>query len=175
MNIQDLINEGVESFANKEFDEAIAKLDQALGEIEDKNRQIQEQIEIQSGLGRCYFEQAKQAKGKESEQLFRRAVEHFQQQLSLTKQLTNQQNRLQKQLYSRSWLGGCYLGQAEKAKGKKSEELFGQAVKHFQQYLKLAKQLTDEQNSLQKQNKAQSWLGPLLFRAGEASRRQGSG
>lgn len=159
MNIQDLINEGVESFANKEFDEAIAKLDQALGEIEDKNRQIQEQIEIQSGLGRCYFEQAKQAKGKESEQLFRRAVEHFQQQLSLTKQLTNQQNRLQKQLYSRSWLGGCYLGQAEKAKGKKSEELFGQAVKHFQQYLKLAKQLTDEQNSLQKQNKAQSWLG----------------
>ena len=37
MNVQDLINEGVELFKNEKFDEAIEKLNQALDGIEDKN------------------------------------------------------------------------------------------------------------------------------------------
>lgn len=83
MDTLDLIKEGVALFKNKKFDEAIEKLNQALGKIEDKNSQIEEQNEIQAGLGRCYFEQAMKAKGKESEQLFEQAVEHHQQQLRL--------------------------------------------------------------------------------------------
>ena len=159
MNVQDLINEGIELFKNKKFDEAIEKLNQALDGIEDKNNQIQEQNDIQFFLGRCYLEQAKQAKGKESEQLFEQAVEHHQQQLSLAEQLADKQNSLQEQSNAQSWLGRCYLEQAMKAKGKDSEQLFGLAVEHHQQQLSLAEQLADKQNSLQEQINAQFWLG----------------
>ena len=159
MNVQSLINEGVALFKNKKFDEAIEKLNQALDGIEDKNSQIQEQNDIQFWLGRCYLEQAKKAKGKESEHLFGRAVEHHQQQLSLAEQLANKQNSLQEQNNAQSWLGRCYLEQAMKAKGKGSEQLFEHAVEYFQQQLRLAEQLEDKQNSLQEQNNAQHWLG----------------
>ena len=159
MSVWSLINEGVKLFKNKQFDKAIEKLNQALDGIEDKNSQIQEQNKIQFWLGRCYFEQAMKAKGKESEQLFEQAVEHHQQQLRLAEQLEDKQNGLQKQINAQSWLGGCYFEQAKKAQDKESEQLFGKAVEYFQQYLKLAKQLTNKQNSLQKQKNAQSWLG----------------
>ena len=159
MNVQDLINEGIELFKNKKFDEAIEKLNQALDGIEDKNNQIQEQNDIQFFLGRCYLEQAKQAKGKESEQLFEQAVEHHQQQLSLAEQLADKQNSLQEQINAQFWLGNCYLKQAMKARGKESEQLFEHAVEHFQQQLSLAKQLANKQNSLKEQINAQYWLG----------------
>ena len=162
MNVQDLIKEGVALFKNKKFDEAIEKLNQALGKIEDKNSQIEEQNEIQAGLGRCYLEQAMKAKGKESEQLFEQAVEHYQQQLSLAEQLESE-NGIQQQNNAQYWLGRCYLEQAKKAKGKESEQLFGLAVEHFQQQFSLAEQLADKQNSLQQQTYAQSWLGRCYF------------
>ena len=99
------------------------------------------------------------AKGKESEQLFEQAVKHHQQRLRLAEQLGDKQNSLQQQINAQSWLGGCYLEQAMKAKGKESKQLFGQAVEHFQQQLRLAKQLGDKQNSLRRQINAQSSLG----------------
>ena len=159
MSVWSLINEGVALFNNKKFDKAIEKLNQALGEIEDKNSQIQEQNKIHFWLGRCYLEQAMKAKGKESEQLLSRAVEHFQQSLEFAKQLEDKQNSLQQQNYAQSWLGRCYLEQALKAKGKESEQLFEHAVEYFQQSLEFAKQLEDKQNSLQQQINAQFWLG----------------
>ena len=159
MSVWSLINEGVKLFKNKQFDKAIEKLNQALDGIEDKNSQIQEQNKIQFWLGRCYFEQAMKAKGKESEQLFEQAVEHHQQQLRLAEQLEDKQNGLQKQINAQSWLGHCSFEQAKKAKGKESKQLFGQAVEHFQQRLSLAAQLADKQNSLQRQINAQSSLG----------------
>ena len=163
MNVQSLINEGVELFKNKKFDEAIEKLNQALGKIEDKNSQIQEQNDIQFWLGHCYLEQVKKAKGKDSEQLFRQAVEHFQRSLEFAKQLADKQNGLQKQINAQSWLGHCYFEQAIKAEGKDAAELFEQAVKHHQQQLRLAEQLADKQNSLQQQTYAQFWLGRCSF------------
>ena len=163
MNVQNLIDEGVALFENKKFDEAIEKLNQALDEIEDKNSQTQEQNEIQAGLGLCYLEQAKKVQGKESEQLFGQAVEHFQHQLSLAEQLADKQNSLQQQTYAQSWLGRCFFEQAMKAKGKESEQLFGQAVEHFQRLLEFAEQLADKPNSLQQQTYAQSWLGRCYF------------
>ena len=159
MNVWSLINEGVALFNNKKFDEAIEKLNQALGEIEDKNSQIQEQNDIQFWLGRCYFEQAMKAEGKESEQLFEQAVKHFQQSLEFAKQLADKQNSLQEQNNAQFWLGVCYFKQALTAKGKESEQLFGNAVEHFQQSLEFAKQLADKQNSLQEQIYAQHSLG----------------
>ena len=163
MSVWSLINEGVELFKNKKFDEAIEKLNQALDGIEDKDSQIQEQNDIQFFLGRCYLEQAMKAQGKESKQLFGQAVEHFQQSLEFAKQLEDKKNRFKKQYYVQHWLGYCYFEQALKAQGKESEQLFGQAVEHFQQSLEFAKQLEDKQNSLQQQINVQSWLGRCYF------------
>ena len=83
--------------------------------------------------------------------------------MSLAAQLADKQNSLQQQIYVQSWLGKCYLEQAKKAKGKESEQLFGNAVEHYQQQLRLAEQLEDKQNSLQEQIYAQSWLGRCYF------------
>ena len=55
MNVQSLINEGVDLFENKKFDEAIEKLNQASDEIKDKDSHIQVQNNIHFWLGRCYF------------------------------------------------------------------------------------------------------------------------
>ena len=128
-------------------------------QLEDKQNSLQQQIYAQFGLGRCYLEQAKKAKGKESEQLFEQAVEHFQQSLEFAKQLEDKQNSIEQQVYAQSWLGRCYLEQAMKAEGKEAAKLFERVVEHFQQQLRLAKQLEDKQNSLQEQNNAQYWLG----------------
>ena len=159
MNVRSLIDEGVALFNNKKFDEAIEKLNQALDEIEDKNSQIEEQNNIQFLLGCCYFEQAMKAKGEIATKLFDQAVEHHQQQLRLAEQLEDKQNSLQEQIDARLLLGHCYFKQAMKAKGKESEQLFGQAVEHFQRQLSLAEQLKDKQNSLQEQINAQLLLG----------------
>ena len=163
MNVRNLIDESVELLNKKKFDEVIEKLNQALDKIEDKNSQIQEQNEIQAGLGLCYLEQAMKAQGKESEQLFEQAVKHRQQQLRLAEQLADKQNSLQEQNNAQHWLGLCYFEQAMKVQGKESEQLFEHAVEHFQQQLRLAEQLADKQNSLQEQNNAQHWLGLCYF------------
>ncbi len=134
MNVRSLIDEGVALFNNKKFEEAIEKLNQALDGIEDKNSQIQEQNDIQFWLGRCSFEQAMKAKGKESEQLFGQAVEHFQHQLSLAEQLADKQNSLQQQTYAQFSLGRCYFDQAVKIKDEDSskvKELTKKADKYF--------------------------------------------
>ena len=156
MNVQDLINEGIELFNNKKFDEAIERLNQALDGIEDKKSKIL--INAQHWLGRCYLEQAMKAEGKDSEQLFVQAVEHFHQQLLLAKQLVDEQNSFQEQNHAQHWLGHCYLQQAMKVRGKDSEQLFVQAVEHFQQSLEFAEKLKGT-NSIQEQINAQSWLG----------------
>ena len=159
MNIQSLINEGVKLFKNKKFDKAIEKLNQALDGIEDKDSQIKEQNDIQFLLGCCYFEQARKSKGEIAIKLFDQAVEHYQQQLRLAEQLEDKKKILQEQICAQCLLGRCYLEQAMKAEGKESEQLFGQAVEHYQQQLSLSEQLADKQNSLQQQIYAQSWLG----------------
>ena len=159
MNVQDLIEEGVALFKNKKFDEAIEKLNQALDGIEDKKSKIL--INAQHWLGRCYLEQAMKAKGKDSEQLFVQAVEHFQQSLEFAEKLKGT-NSIQEQINALSWLGFCHLMQTIQAKGNAADELFRQAIEHFQQYLYLAKQL-EGKNSIQKQNEAESILGICYF------------
>ena len=59
-------------------------------------------------------------------------------------------------------LGRCYLEQAQKAKGKASEQLFEQAIEHFQQRLRLVKQLGSE-DGIQKQCSTESLLGGCYF------------
>ena len=89
----------------------------------------------------CPADGGKRRSLKDAEQLFGQAVDHFQQSLGFAKQLTDEQNRFQKQINAQSWLGECYLEQAIKANGKGAKQLFEQAVEHFQQQLNLAKKL----------------------------------
>ena len=148
------------------FEQAVKHHQQQLRlaeQLEDKQNSLQQQTHAQFWLGRCSFEQAMKAKGKEAAKLFEQAVAYFQQQLSLAEQLADKQNSLQQQTHAQFWLGHYSFKQAMKAKGKKSEQLFGQAVEHHQQQLSLAEQLADKQNSLQQQINAQSWLGRCSF------------
>ena len=147
--------------AEQLFGLAIKHLQQQLRlakQLEGENG-IQEQINAQHWLGQCYFEQAMKAEEEAFTRLFEQAIEHYQQQLRLAKRLEDKQNSTQKQINAQSWLGGCYLEQAIKAKGEASTRLFEQAIEHCKQQLKLAKQLEDKQNSIQQQIYAQFRLG----------------
>ena len=165
MSVNDLIAEGVSLFKSNNFDQAIAKFNQALDEIEDKKKYLQEQSDIQFWLGRCYLEPAMKAKDVvEVMSFFARAIMYFQEQLKLAKQLTNEQTSILEQIYAQFWLGRCYLEQAMKVKDiREAKDLFAQAVKRYQEELKLAEQLTDEQTRIQQQIYAQHWLGRCYF------------
>ena len=161
MSVNDLIAEGVRLFESNKIDEAIVKFNRAWSEIKDKNSQIEEQNDIQWGLGYCYLEKAIKTKDiTEAKVLFAKAVEHNQEQLKLAEQLTDEQTSIQQQINAQFWLGRCYLEQALKVKDiREAKDLFAQAVKYHQEQLKLAEQLTDEQTRIQDQINAQSWLG----------------
>ena len=160
MSVNDLIKEGVSLFKSNNFDQAIAKFNQALDEIEDKNSQLEEQNNIQYWLGHCYFEQARKVRDiTEAKRLFAQAIEHHQEQLKLAKHLTKEQTRIQEQIYAQSWLGHCYFEQARKVGDiTEAKGLLTQAIEHLQEWLKLAEQLTEEQARIQQQINAQSWI-----------------
>ena len=165
MSVNDLIVEGVRLFESNKIDEAIVKFNQAWDAIEDKKKYLQEQSDIQFWLGRCYLEPAMKAKDVvEVMSFFARAIMYFQEQLKLAKQLTNEQTSILEQIYAQFWLGRCYLEQAMKVKDiREAKDLFAQAVKHYQEELKLAEQLTDEQTGIQQQINAQFCLGHCYF------------
>ena len=129
-------------------------------QLTDEQTRIQKQINAQSWLGRCYFEQALKVRDiTEAKGLFAQAIEYHQEWLKLAEQLTDEQTRIQKQINAQSWLGRCYFEQALKVRDiTEAKGLFAQAIKHHQERLKLAKQLTDKQTGIQKQNNAQSWI-----------------
>ena len=103
MSVNDLIVEDERLFNNKNIDQAISKLNLALNEIEDKNSQFEEQYNIQWWLGRCCLEQAIKTKDVvEAMSFFARAIMYFQEQLKLAKQLTDEQTRIQEQIYAQS-------------------------------------------------------------------------
>ena len=165
MSVNDLIKEGVSLFKSNNFDQAIAKFNQALDEIEDKNSQLEEQNNIQFWLGRCYLEQALKVRDiTEAKGVFAQAIEHHQEQLKLAKQLTDEQTGIQEQNNAQYWLGHCYFEQALKVRDiTEAKRLFAQAIEHHQEQLKLAKHLTKEQTRIQEQIYAQSWLGLCYF------------
>ena len=128
-------------------------------QLANEQNNIQEQINVQSWLGRCYYEQAIKTKDTDkADELFGKAVKHYQEWLRLAK--TDGQNSIQQQINAQSRLGRCYFEQAMKAKDTdEADKLFGEAVKHYNAWLKLA----EKQNSILEQVKAQSWIGGCHF------------
>ena len=172
MNVTDLMDESKKLLNEKKYAEALEKLYQALDGITDKSTRISEQSWIQSGLGRCYFEQAMKAKNTDKVgKLFGKAVEHFQEELRLAK-ADGQNNILQ--ISAQSWLGSCYFEQAMKAKDTdEADKLFEKAVEHFREWLRLAKQLAAEQDSIQQQTNVQSWLGRCYIEQAKRTKNTG--
>lgn len=75
-------------------------------------------------------------------------------------EITDKRTQIEEQIEIKSCLGDCYLKQARRTKNRdKAGELFEQAIKHNQERLELAKQLTDEQTCIKQQIKVQFWLG----------------
>ena len=75
-------------------------------------------------------------------------------------EIVDKSTQINEQINIQAWFGRCYFAQAEKAKdADKSDELFKLAVEHYRQRLKLAKQLTDKQDSINEQIDVQVWLG----------------
>ena len=134
-------------------------------QLTDEQTSIQEQNNAQFGLGRCYFEQARKVRDiTEAKGLFAQAIEHHQEGLKLTEQLSDEQTRIQQQNNAQFWLGLCYFEQARKVRDiTEAKGLFAQAIEHHQEHLKLAKQLTDEQTRIQQQINAQFSLGRCYF------------
>ena len=88
---------------------------------------------------------------------FDQAIVKFNQALN---EIEDKRAFLQEQNNIQFWLGRCYFEQAMKVKDiAEAKDLFAQAIEHHQEQLKLAKQLTDEQTSIQEQNNAQFSLG----------------
>ena len=165
MNVNGLIRAAVQLFNEKKYAEAIEILHQAWDGITDKNTQIPEQIKIQNRLGGCYLEQAINAKDTDkADGLFEQAVWHFQELLQLTKQLEDEQNKIEEQIIAQFRLSYCYLKHAQKTKDTdKADKLFGQAVEYSRKRLELTKQLKDGQDKIHKQIVAQFRLGSCYF------------
>ena len=157
MDVTDLMDESKKLLNEKKYAEALEKLHQALDGITDKSTRISEQSWIQSGLGRCYFEQAMKAKDiDKADKLFEEAVKYYNAWLKFAEK----QNSIRQQINVQSRLGRCYFEQAMKAKDTdEADKLFGEAVKHYNAWLKLA----EKQNSILEQVKAQSWIGGCHF------------
>lgn len=166
MHVTDLIVEGVKLFDKGKYTKAVEKLHQAWDGITDKRTQSTEQILIQTWLGRCYFAQAEKAKNADkADELFKLAVEHYQQRLKLAKQLKNKKISIEGQIDVQVWLGHHYLTYAKRTKYvDKASELFEQSVEHYEKWLQLTEQLENKQDCIWQQTAAQSWL-VLLCRA----------
>ena len=85
-------------------------------------------------------------------------IEKLEQANKITHKITQTEERINIQ----SGLGRCHLELAMKSKNKyEADKLFGNAVKHYQECLRLAK--IYGKNSVQQQNDAQFWLGRCYF------------
>ena len=174
MDVNDLISAASQLFNEGKYAEVIEKLEQA-NKITHEITQTEERINIQCGLGRCHLELAMKSKNKyEADKSFENAVNHYQECLRLVRY---RKNSVQQQIDAQFWLGRCYFEHAKKTKDTdEAGKLFERAVEHYQEWLQLAKQLTDkqssvqlakqltgEQGSVQQQIDAQSWLGHCYF------------
>lgn len=184
-NAKDYFDTGRQYFKNKKYDKAIEQFKLAL---QCKDATLDQKINSQFELGRCYFEQ----------DLFDEARTHFQEYGHMAKKLKNEQSRITKQTIKEFWLGRCAFEQdlfdearayfqeygqlAEKLEDKQArinkqvitefwlgrcdckQDLFDKARAHFQKYGQLAEQLEKEQERIQKQATTESWLGYCDFK-----------
>lgn len=140
MSTEELISQGVKLCEEKKYPEAIDKLNEALESIIN----IQEQIDAQFWLGRCYFEQAIKTSNKETATLlFDNTIEHHTKELELAKQLTDKQKIIEIQNNALSILYISHFKKSEKQKD--FSEYFNYKKTHIE--TELSKKLTSSLKS----------------------------
>ena len=159
MAVKDLIIESFSLFNEGKYAEVIEKLEQA-NKITHESTPISEQLDIQSGLGRCYFEQGIKTKDEdEANKLLKKAIEYYQQWLGLTKQLTDEHNSIQQKIWIQTWLGRCYFERIKRIKSTPEAEKFvTQASKYFSAAFRHIAQINDERE----QEKLKKGIHPYL-------------
>lgn len=130
--------------ADQRFDKAIEHFQEALdlaGKLEGQNG-IQQQVNAQHWLGRCYMQQAiKISDAKQAGQRFGKAIEHFKEALDLAGKLDGQ-NGIQQQVYAQYWLGRCLLEKNKKPQTVKQNR--SNIQEYFRQADILCKKLQDK-------------------------------
>ena len=159
MDVKGLIDAASQLFNEGKYAGVIEKLEQA-NKITHESTPISEQIDIQSGLGRCYFEQGIKTKDEDkANKLFKKAVEYYQQWLELTKQLTDEHNSIQQKIWIQTWLGRCYFERIKRIKSTPEAEKFvTQASKYFSAAFRHIAQINDERE----QEKLKKGIHPYL-------------
>ncbi|SSY94345.1 Sel1 repeat [Aggregatibacter aphrophilus] len=110
---------------NKDVDEAKELFEQAAihykwlfklaQKLTSKQARLQKQEHAQFGLGRCCLESAIKTKDTtEAKGWFKKAIEHYQQQLKFAKQLADNKTNFGKHNNVLVWLSYCYFAQAKK-------------------------------------------------------------
>ena len=158
MDVKGLIDAASQLFNEGKYAGVIEKLEQA-NKITHESTPISEQIDIQSGLGRCYFEQGIKTKDEDkANKLFKKAVEYYQQWLELTKQLTDEHNSIQQKIWIQTWLGRCYFERIKRIKSTPEAEKFvTQASKYFSAAFRHIAQINDERE----QEKLKKGIHPM--------------
>ena len=159
MDVKGLIDAASQLFNEGKYAGVIEKLEQA-NKITHESTPISERIDIQSGLGRCYFEQGIKTKDEDkANKLFKKAVEYYQQWLELTKQLTDEHNSIQQKIWIQTWLGRCYFERIKRIKSTPEAEKFvTQASKYFSAAFRHIAQINDERE----QEKLKKGIHPYL-------------
>lgn len=115
--------------------------------LEDTQIRIQEQTDVLFWFGICHLEQTIRAKDtKNAGKSFKEAAAFFRRQLWLTRQLEDEQIRIQQQIFARFGLSRCYIERVKRIKNPdKAEALFKkQASKYLLTADKQLSQLSDE-------------------------------
>ncbi|MFV2030756.1 sel1 repeat family protein [Neisseria sp. S1] len=160
--IQELIVEGAELLLKNQYDDSISSLNKAWYLLQNNQPyDIQKACYIQHWLGQCYLEKAQKTGDKiQAQSWFDEAIQHHEEELELASLLTDEQKKIEKQGIAQHWLGQCYLGKARKTGDEtQAQDWFDKAIKHHEEQLTLANQLTDEQQKIEEQQNAQFWLG----------------
>ena len=78
--------------------------------------------------------------------------------------ITDKNIQIGEQILAQLWLGCCYLELAKKTKDiDEAEKLLKDAEKHYQKIFELIEHLTDEQEIIEVQINAKSWLAHCYF------------
>ncbi|WP_301098006.1 hypothetical protein [Otariodibacter sp.] len=175
-----LFKEGKKLFDDGKYDDSIEKLNLFLKqfneidseEIASKASFIQQKINAQFWLGRCYLEKGnKEPDSQKAQSHYDTSITHHKQQLVLAKVLIDykEEKGLEEQIYAESWLGGCYLEKGNKEPdNQKAQSYYDTSITHNKQRLDLAKNLTryNEEKGLEKQLNAKSLLGHCYLEKG---------
>ena len=119
-----------------------------LAEQLDEKKRIWEKNRALSWFGSCHLQQAMKTKDtNDANKLFRKAAAFFRLQICLARQLENEQNRIQKQIFARFGLCCCYIERVKRIKSTPEAEKFAKclASKYFSAAYEQLPQLNDEE------------------------------